>query len=53
VAHRLGYITDDLAIELEKQIKGVGAPLGIQGQDRNDELKVSFLPIRPVQPILP
>jgi four helix bundle protein len=27
VAHRLGYITDDLAIELEREINSVGAPL--------------------------
>jgi four helix bundle protein len=27
VARRLGYITDDLAIELEKEVNGVGAPL--------------------------
>jgi hypothetical protein len=25
--HRLGYINDDLAGELEKEINGVGAPL--------------------------
>ena len=27
VAHRLGYISDDLAAELEKDVNGVGAPL--------------------------
>src|SRR2546423_5404697 len=27
VAHRLGYISDDLLVELEKDINGVGAPL--------------------------
>src|SRR5580765_2286513 len=27
IAHRLGYISEDLAIELEKEVNGVGAPL--------------------------
>jgi four helix bundle protein len=27
VAHRLGYVSDDLAGELEKDVNGVGAPL--------------------------
>jgi four helix bundle protein len=27
VAHRLGYINDDVAAELEREVNGVGAPL--------------------------
>ena len=27
VTHRLGYISDDVAAELEREVNGVGAPL--------------------------
>jgi len=43
VAHRLGYISDDLAAELEKDVNGVGAPLaGLVRSTRADVALVAI-----------
>ena len=43
-AHRLGYVSDELAAELEKEINGVGAPLaGLVRSTKTDIALVSVL----------
>jgi four helix bundle protein len=42
-ARRLGYITDDMARELEKDVNGVGAPLAGLVRSTRTDLTVSVL----------
>jgi len=44
VAHRLGYIREDLLAELEQEINGVGAPLaGLVRSTKTDMTLLSLL----------